>query len=133
MYVYRGMEIVNWLPDILAYFQHPCQLPIYFVYSSVYRTMSCMTGCFHSTVYTVYIYVCVHLFQPNFTCIYVRIPHHTFLYYYHQPPLPLSGMGMMDDVFISAKPYTKVCIYTHIQNIVLISFNLACIGVGHEG
>ena len=47
-------------PDILAYFHHSCPAPIYFVYGSVsiYRTftrfieqlMSCMTGCFHTTV-----------------------------------------------------------------------------------
>ena len=115
MYVYRDMGIVNWLPDILAYFQHPCPAPhiLGIQFSLPDDILHDWLFPLHC-VYSIHIYACVHLFQPNFTCIYVCIPHRTFLYYYHQPPLPLSGMGMMDDVFISAKPYTKVCIYTNI-------------------
>ena len=118
MYVYRDIEIVNWLPDMLTYFQHPCPAPhvlcIQFslpddVLHDWLFQLHCVTVYIYIYIY-IYICVCVHLFQPNFTCIYVCILHCTFLYYYHQPPLPLSGMGMMDDVFISAKPYTKVCI-----------------------
>ena len=46
--VCRGMEIVSQLPDIMAYFQHSCLAPIYFVYSSVsiYQTFTRFIGQF---------------------------------------------------------------------------------------
>ena len=56
--IHRGVEIVSQLPDILAYFQHPCPAPhilciqLSFNLPDIYWTMSCMTGCFHTPDYT---------------------------------------------------------------------------------
>ena len=55
----RGVEIVSRLLDILAYFHHSFPAPhilcIQFSFNlpdihCIYRTMSCITGCFHTTV-----------------------------------------------------------------------------------
>ena len=56
----RGVEIVSQLPDIFTYFHHSCSAPhILCIQLSfnlpdihyIYRTMSCMTGCFHTSGY----------------------------------------------------------------------------------
>ena len=61
----RGVETLSWLPDILTYFHHSCPAPhILCIQSSfnlpdiclIYRTMSCMTGCFHTSAY-MYMYM----------------------------------------------------------------------------
>ena len=67
----RGVETLSQLPDILAYFHHSCPVPhilcIQFSFNLpdiqyIYRTMSCMTGCFHTTAY-VYVYMCVGMYR----------------------------------------------------------------------
>ena len=55
MALFRVVEIVSQLPDILAYFQHSCLAPMYFVYSlvSIYWAFSRFIGqCLWLAVFT---------------------------------------------------------------------------------
>ena len=90
--IHRGVEIVSQLPDILACFHYSCPAPhilcIQFSFNlpdihQNYQTMSCMTGCFHTPVYTcrLQVYMYLQLYNGIYTVLkYCQLQVHMYMY-----------------------------------------------------
>ena len=79
MYVYRDIEIVNWLPDMLTYFQHPCPAPhvlcIQFsLPDDVLHDWLFQLHCVTVYIYIyIYIYVCVYIYFNLILHVYMSV------------------------------------------------------------
>ena len=70
--IHRGVEILSWLPDIMAYFPRSCPAPIYSVYLKFGHSLDLSHNVLHDWLFPyhwsytyMYMHVCLSRFYPE--------------------------------------------------------------------